>query len=108
MPPFTIAVMFPFCKPQVASLELKLILISAGEVIVIVLVNEQPLLSVMITEYPPAPKLFIEEVVAPVDHEYVLLPLPPEEIIDADPLVSPALPRNLAQNRWRLPAPALS
>ena len=59
---------------------------------VIVIVDEvavHPCASVTTTWYPPAVRLLMEVVVAPVDHEYVYGAVPPAALAFAPPLLPP-------------------
>ena len=62
---------------------------TAGWATVADAVAEQPLLSVTVTEYDPAARPVAVAVVWPLDHRYVLPPLPPAGVTVAVPLLPP-------------------
>ena len=69
MPPDADTVTVPLIPPQLVGVELMVKTNLVGCVIVIDAEAEQPFLSVAVTEYTPATKLEILEVVAPVFHK---------------------------------------
>ena len=61
----------------------------AGWLIVWLALAVQPLISVTVTLYEPAPMLLRFCVVAPFDHKYVSMPVPPDTLKVILPVVAP-------------------
>src|SRR5439155_665168 len=94
VPPLTLAVALPLLPPKQSTLTCALMLALnavSGCVMVALAVAVQPLASLTVTMYVPAPRLVAVEPFCTglVFHENVLLPVPPLALAVALPLVPP-------------------